>query len=67
MTLTKRYKKMNHLPGDKEWILLKEVCLEVDGIKKEIEIINRICKKVANMCSDNLNKPTYGPMLEDKE
>ena len=67
MTLTEKYKDLDWVPGHKEWILLKDVCLEVDEIKKEIEIINRICKKVAKMCSDDLNKPTYGPMLEDKE
>ena len=67
MTLTKRYKKMNHLPGDKEWILLKHVCEETDSLKNEIDIINRIVKKVAKMCADNINKPTYGPMVEDEK
>ena len=67
MTLTKRYEDLEHVPGQREWILLKSVCAQVDAFKAEFEIMDRILHRVAEATYKNLNRPTYGPMLEEDD
>lgn len=67
MTLSDRYKDLDHVPGHKEWILLKAVCEELDALKTEAEVLERITHRVMSVAHEKLNTPTYGPMLEEEE
>ena len=67
MTLSERYEKMNHLPGDKEWIIIKHICERVDKhdeVMKLQGVSNQIISKMFELIR---KEPMYGPMLEDDE
>ena len=60
-------KKMNHLPGDKEWIIIKHICERVDKIEEVMKlqgVSNQIIEKMFELI---IKEPTYGPMLEDEK
>ena len=68
MTLSDKYKDLDFVPGQKEWILLKDVCKEVDRLKELVESQGVCIKVLEKMLDLHINKePTYGPMLEDDE
>ena len=57
MTLSDKYKSLDYVTGHKEWIILNDVCKEVDDLKEIVEMLTLHINK----------EPTYGPMLEDDE
>ena len=76
MTLAEKHKEMDHLPGHKEWILLEDVCKEVDRLKETMKIVLNTTEKLVDSTSvllvkvNELNKfvgPLRDQMEEDEE
>ena len=67
MTLTEKHNQMDHLPGSKEWILLKDVCTKVDKIEEAMKLQGVSNQIIAKMFELIRKEPMYGPMLEDNE
>lgn len=68
MTLSDKYKSLDYVPGHKEWILLNDVCKEVDHLKELVESQALYIQILEKMLALHINKePTYGPMLEEDD
>ena len=67
MTLSDEYKSLDYVPGQKEWILLKDVCTKVDKIEEAMKLQGVSNQIIAKLFELIRKEPMYGPMLEEDD